>query len=154
MLGIIITCCTARRTATISICFGLSDSTGLAADVGTLQRMPKVIGSDSLIRELAYTARKLFADEALSAGLVSRIFVDKETLMKGALDVANLIAKKSPVAVQGTKNQLNYARDHSVEDGLKNIILWNAAHLQSEDLRIAAMSSIDRSAPPPVFAKL
>lgn len=128
--------------------------TGLAADVGTLQRLPKVIGSESLVRELAYTARKMFADEAAQAGLVSRVLQDKETLLKAALDVAASIAAKSPVAVQGTKHNLNYARDHSVAEGLDYMTTWNAAMLQSEDLRIAAMASMNRKGPAPVFSKL
>lgn len=127
---------------------------GLAADVGTLQRLPKVIGSDSLVRELAYTARKMFADEALQAGLVSRIFPDKKAVLEGALETAVTIASKSPVAVQGTKNQLNYARDHSIQEGLDNMVNWNAAMLQSEDLRIAAMASMNRDAGPPTYSKL
>lgn len=127
---------------------------GLAADVGTLQRMPKVVGNESLVRELAYTARKMFADEALRLGLVSRIFRDKEAMIANALEMASLIASKSPVAVQGTKEQLNFARGHSVDEGLENMKLWNAAHLQSEDVRIAAMAQMDRSAPPPTFSKL
>lgn len=57
-------------------------------------------------------------------------------------------------AVQGTKEQLNFARGHSVDEGLENMKLWNAAHLQSEDVRIAAMAQMDRSAPPPTFSKL
>ena len=127
---------------------------GLAADVGTLQRLPKVIGSDSLVRELAYTARKMFADEAAQAGLVSRVFPDKETLLKAALETASLIAGKSPVAIQGTKHNLNYSRDHSIEEGLSYMTTWNAAMLQSEDLRIAAMASMDRKGPAPVYSKL
>ena len=127
---------------------------GLAADVGTLQRLPKVIGSDSLVRELAYTARKMFADEAAQAGLVSRVFPDKETLLKAALETASLIAGKSPVAIQGTKHNLNYSRDHSIEEGLSYMSTWNAAMLQSEDLRIAAMASMDRKGPAPVYSKL
>ncbi|KAI9552512.1 hypothetical protein GHT06_022878 [Daphnia sinensis] len=127
---------------------------GLAADVGTLQRLPKVIGSDSLVRELAYTARKMFADEAAQAGLVSRVLSDKQMMLKAALETASAIAHKSPVAVQGTKHNLNYARDHSIEEGLNYMVVWNATMLQSEDLRIAAMASMDRKGPPPAFSKL
>lgn len=96
----------------------------------------------------------MFADEAAQAGLVSRVLQDKETTLKTALDVAAAIAGKSPVAVQGTKHNLNYARDHSVAEALDYIATWNAAMLQSEDLRIAAMASMDRKGPAPVFAKL
>lgn len=127
---------------------------GLAADLGTLQRMPKIIGNDSLVRELAYTARKMYADEALRVGMIGRIFRDKEAMVQSALEMATVIASKSPVAVQGSKEQLNYARDHTVDEGLRNMVLWNAAHLQSEDVRVAAMAQMDRSAPPPTFSKL
>ena len=52
---------------------------GLTADLGTLQRFPKIIGNDSLARELAFTARKMYASEAKDAGFVRysylRIFI-------------------------------------------------------------------------------
>lgn len=70
---------------------------GLAADLGTLQRMPKIIGNDSLVRELAYTARKMYADEALRVGMIGRIFRDKEAMVQSALEMATVIASKSPV---------------------------------------------------------
>ena len=95
---------------------------GLAADVGTLQRLPKIVGNDSLVRELVYTARRLQSDEALRFGLVSRIFSDKEAMIAGALEMAELIASKSPVAVAGSKVNLVYSRDHSVAEGLKFIV--------------------------------
>jgi len=127
---------------------------GLAADLGTLQRLPKIVGSDSLVRELALTARKMFADEAARVGLVSRVLPDKESLLAAALETASLIASKSPVAIQGTKHHLNYARDHSVQESLHYMATWNAAMLQSNDMVVASMASMDRSAPPPTFAKL
>lgn len=127
---------------------------GMAADVGTLQRLPKVMGSESLVRELAFTARQMFADEAHRCGLVSRVLPDKEALMAAALEVAGMIAARSPVAVQGTKHQLVYARDHSVKEALDYISTWNAAMLQSEDVQKAAMASMNRKGPPAVFSKL
>ena len=51
---------------------------GMAADVGTLQRLPKIIGSDSLLRELAYTGRQLNAEDALKIGLVSKVLNDRD----------------------------------------------------------------------------
>ena len=127
---------------------------GMAADVGTLQRLPKVVGSESLVRELALTARQMFADEAHRCGLVSRVLPDRESLLAAALDVAGMIAARSPVAVQGTKHQLIYARDHSVKEALEYIATWNAAMLQSEDVMKAAMASMSRKGPPAVFSKL
>uniref|UniRef100_A0A668TMR7 Delta(3,5)-Delta(2,4)-dienoyl-CoA isomerase, mitochondrial n=1 Tax=Oreochromis aureus TaxID=47969 RepID=A0A668TMR7_OREAU len=120
---------------------------GLAADVGTLQRLPKVIGSQSLVNELALTARKMYADEAKSSGLVSRVFADKEAMMAGALEIAGEIAGRSPVAVQGTKINLIYARNHSVADGLDYIATWNMSMLQTEDLMKSAQAALEKKSP-------
>lgn len=117
---------------------------GLAADVGTLQRLPRVIGSRSLVNELALTARKMYADEAKSCGLVSRVFPDKETMMAGALEMAQEIASKSPVAVQGTKVNLIYSRDHSVPDSLNYMNTWNMSMLQTQDLMKSAQAAMEK----------
>merc|ERR1711915_838604 len=90
---------------------------GLAADVGTLQRLPKVIGSQSLASELCLTARKLPSSEALSCGLVSSLHPDRDSL----LSAAQGMAAKSPVAVQGTKVNLVYSRDHTTAEGLLHV---------------------------------
>ncbi|KAM4566341.1 delta(3,5)-Delta(2,4)-dienoyl-CoA isomerase, mitochondrial isoform 2-T4 [Odontesthes bonariensis] len=128
---------------------------GLAADVGTLQRLPKVIGSRSLVNELALTARKLFADEAKSSGLVSRVFADKEAMMAGALEMAGEMAGRSPVAVQGTKINLIYARDHSVAEGLDYMATWNMSMLQTQDVMKSAQASMEKKSPKTVtFSKL
>uniref|UniRef100_A0A672GNK8 Delta(3,5)-Delta(2,4)-dienoyl-CoA isomerase, mitochondrial n=1 Tax=Salarias fasciatus TaxID=181472 RepID=A0A672GNK8_SALFA len=128
---------------------------GLAADVGTLQRLPKVIGSRSLVNELALTARKMYADEAKSSGLVSRVFQHKAALMAGALEMAEEIAGRSPVAVQGTKINLLYSRDHSVEEGLQFMAAWNMSMLQTADLMKSAQASMEKKSPRTVaFAKL
>ncbi|XP_036690228.1 delta(3,5)-Delta(2,4)-dienoyl-CoA isomerase, mitochondrial [Balaenoptera musculus] len=107
---------------------------GLAADVGTLQRLPRVIGNQSLVNELAFTARKMMADEALESGLVSRVFPDKEVMLDAAFALAAEISSKSPVAVQSTKINLLYSRDHSVTDSLNFMKSWNMSMLQTEDV--------------------
>uniref|UniRef100_A0A2I3RN56 Delta(3,5)-Delta(2,4)-dienoyl-CoA isomerase, mitochondrial n=1 Tax=Pan troglodytes TaxID=9598 RepID=A0A2I3RN56_PANTR len=107
---------------------------GLAADVGTLQRLPRVIGNQSLVNELAFTARKMMADEALGSGLVSRVFPDKEVMLDAALALAAEISSKSPVAVQSTKVNLLYSRDHSVAESLNYVASWNMSMLQTQDL--------------------
>ena len=61
---------------------------GLAADLGTLQRFPKIIGNDSTARELALTARKFDASEAKDIGFVSKVYENKETTLAAALSVA------------------------------------------------------------------
>ncbi|XP_011370566.1 delta(3,5)-Delta(2,4)-dienoyl-CoA isomerase, mitochondrial [Pteropus vampyrus] len=107
---------------------------GLAPDTGTLQRLPRVIGNQSLVNELVFTARKMMADEALGSGLVSRVFPDKEVMLDTALALAAEISTKSPVAVQSTKVNLLYSRDHSVADGLNYMASWNMSMLQTQDI--------------------
>uniref|UniRef100_A0A8C7IZW9 Delta(3,5)-Delta(2,4)-dienoyl-CoA isomerase, mitochondrial n=1 Tax=Oncorhynchus kisutch TaxID=8019 RepID=A0A8C7IZW9_ONCKI len=128
---------------------------GLAADVGTLQRLPKVIGSRSLVNELALTARKMYADEAKESGLVSRVFPDKVAMLAGALEMAGEIAGRSPVAVQGTKVNLIYSRDHSVAEGLNYMATWNMSMLQTEDVMKSAAASMEKKSPKTItFSKL
>uniref|UniRef100_A0A8B9P8T8 Delta(3,5)-Delta(2,4)-dienoyl-CoA isomerase, mitochondrial n=1 Tax=Apteryx owenii TaxID=8824 RepID=A0A8B9P8T8_APTOW len=128
---------------------------GLAADVGTLQRLPKIVGNQSLVNELAFTARKMMAPEAQSCGLVSRVFPDKATLLEGALDLAATVATKSPVAVQGTKVNLVYARDHPVPEALRYIATWNMSMLQTEDILKLVQAALEKKDPRDVaFAKL
>ncbi|XP_076749757.1 delta(3,5)-Delta(2,4)-dienoyl-CoA isomerase, mitochondrial [Xylocopa sonorina] len=126
---------------------------GMAADVGTLQRFPKIIGSDSLVRELVYTGRKFTAAEALQQGFVSRLLDNQESLMKTSMILAEEIASKSPVAVQGSKLSLIYSRDHSVQESLDHIAMHNQIMLQSEDFVNAAGAQITKG-DPPIFSKL
>lgn len=90
---------------------------GLAADVGTLTRLPHTQVPMSWIKDICLTARDFDAQEALTMGFVSGVFDSKKAALDRATELAKLIAEKSPVAVQGTKAVINYSRDHSVEDG-------------------------------------
>lgn len=117
---------------------------GLAADVGTLQRLPRVIGNQSLVNELAFTARKMMADEALDSGLVSRMFPDKEVMLDAAFTLAAEISTKSPVAVQGTKINLLYSRDHSVAEGLNYMTSWNMSMLQTQDIVKSVQAAMEK----------
>jgi len=119
---------------------------GMAADVGTLQRLPRIIG-DGIMRELAYTGRTVEADEALRIGLVNRVYDDHEALLEGVFAIAAEIAGKSPIAVAGTKEMLSYMRDHRIDDGLEYIATWNAAMLQSADLRVAMAAHMSKQKP-------
>ena len=119
---------------------------GMVADVGTLQRLPKLIG-DGMARELAYTARRIDAAEAREIGLVNRVFDTREALGEGVREIAATIAAKSPLSIRGTKEMMNYARDHTVADGLNYTATWNAAMLMSDDLQKAMMASMSKQAP-------
>ncbi|MBK7314805.1 enoyl-CoA hydratase-related protein [Candidatus Aalborgicola defluviihabitans] len=106
---------------------------GMVADVGTLQRLPKLIPL-AVVKELAYTGRRLPADRALQYGLVNAIFDTPEAMVEAALQCAAEIAAKPPVAIWGTKQAIHYARDHSVDDALKQMgwlqgAIWSNRHV-------------------------
>lgn len=119
---------------------------GMAADVGTLQRLPHIIG-DGMMRELAYTGRMLEAAEAQHIGLVNRCYPDQTALMTGVFEIARSIAQKSPLAIEGSKEMIRYMRDHTVADGLNYIATWNAAMLQSDDLKVAMAAGMRKQPP-------
>lgn len=125
---------------------------GLAADVGTLQRFPKVVGNNSWTREIVLTARYFGAEEALENGYISHIYETKEELFEEAMKIAKVIAAKSPIALVGYKNWLNFSRDHTINDGLKHVRTINSALLQSEDNMKAAMAMLTKEIPH--FSKL
>jgi enoyl-CoA hydratase len=118
---------------------------GMVADVGTLQRLPLLM-PDGLMRELAYTGRRLPADEAKACGLVNAVFADHAALVTGVLDIARVIAAKSPLAIAGTKEILNYGRDHTVADGLNYIATWNAGMLVTNDMTEAFAATAQKRA--------
>jgi enoyl-CoA hydratase len=119
---------------------------GMAADVGTLQRLPRIIG-DGVMRELAYTGRTVEAEEAQRIGLVNRTFADLPQLLDGVFAIARDIAAKSPIAIAGTKEMLGYMRDHRIDDGLEHVAIWNAAMLQSADLKLAMVAQMSKQKP-------
>ena len=106
---------------------------GMAADVGTLQRLPKII-PDSKMREMAYTGRRMYAEEAKEAGLVSGTYESQEELLEAANKLASEIASKSPVAIYGLKAVMNYSRDHNLNDSLEYNALWSGAMLSQKDM--------------------
>ncbi|CAG8446400.1 5662_t:CDS:10 [Ambispora gerdemannii] len=125
---------------------------GLAADVGTLQRLPKVIGNDSFVREVCLTGRNFSSEEALTFGLVNKILPTKEDAFAEGLKTAKIIASKSPVAVLGTKHLLNYSREHSTSEGLNYTAVWNSAMLNTKDIGEATKGFFEKKQPK--FSKL
>jgi Delta3,5-Delta2,4-dienoyl-CoA isomerase len=128
---------------------------GLAAAVGTLQRLPKIAGNSSLVNELCLTGREFSAEEALQMGMVSRV---TENVFIDALALCSIISCHSPVAVHGTKKALLYARDHSVADGLDQIGAFNSLALQGQDVQ-KGFTALTRKQKPtysniPAFSRL
>ena len=115
---------------------------GMTADVGTLQRMPKLV-PEGVVRELAYTGRNMSASEAKERGFVNDIYEDQDAMDDAVLEIAQEIASKSPMAIWGTKQTLNYGRDHSVADGLEYIATWNAAMFDPDDMAEAFMAQTE-----------
>ena len=107
---------------------------GMVADVGTLQRLPKLMPM-AVVKELAYTGRRLNADKALQHGLVNEIYADQASTLAAAMQAAQEIASKPPIAIWGSKQALHYARDHSTADALQQMGwlqsgIWSNAHVQ------------------------
>ena len=142
--GVDLICCADMRYATADCVLQVKEiDLGITADVGTLQRLPKLVG-DGLARELAYTGRQVSGTEAREIGLVNRVFDSFDTLVAGVKEIAGTIAAKSPLAVRGVKEMLLYARDHTVADGLNYVATWNAAMLMSADLREAMTAAAQK----------
>jgi enoyl-CoA hydratase len=106
---------------------------GIVADLGTLQRLPKLM-PEGLVRELAYTSRKMLAQEALETGFVNTVYADHSTMMAGVMAVAKQIASYSPLTVTGAKELLNYGRNHGVDEGLNYTATWQAGMFRNTDL--------------------
>ena len=119
---------------------------GLAADIGTLQRLPKIIPA-GIAREWALTGDSVDADRAHAVGLVNYVYVSQDEMMKNSFELADRLASKSPLAMWATKENLNYARDHTVEEGLNYISLWNAATLHQEDIMTSMTAKMAKQKP-------
>lgn len=123
------------RYATTDAFFCIQEiNIGMVADVGTLQRLPKLIPL-AVVKELAYTGRRLPAAKALAHGLVNEVFDTPEAMLSAALQCAREIASKPPVAIWGTKQAVTYALDHSVEDSLRQMgwlqgAIWSNRHVR------------------------
>ncbi|WP_297796178.1 crotonase/enoyl-CoA hydratase family protein [uncultured Marinobacter sp.] len=119
---------------------------GMTADVGTLQRLPKLM-PQGVVRELAYTGRKLTAGEAKSLGFVNEVYDSQDAMLEGVMAVARQIAANSPLAVTGCKEMLNYSRDHSVEDSLKYMATWQAGMFRPGDMMKTFQAKAQKQTP-------
>ncbi|ROZ72736.1 enoyl-CoA hydratase-related protein [Ramlibacter sp. WS9] len=126
-------CCIRYATADAFFCIQ-EINIGMVADVGTLQRLPKLIPL-GVVKELAYTGRRLPAQKALGYGLVNEVFDTQASMLAAAMTCAAEIAAKPPVAIWGSKQVIHYTRDHSVDDSLKQMgwiqgAIWSNAHVR------------------------
>ena len=121
----LITACDIRYAA-VGSTFSIRETRlALVADMGTLQRLPRIIDPGS-VAELAFTGRDFDAGEAASLGLISRILPDADATLEAAMETAELIAANSPLAVQGTKAVLRAGDGRTTDEALDYVALWNA----------------------------
>ena len=122
------------RYATADAFFCIQEvNIGMTADVGTLQRLPKII-PEGIAREMAFTGSRLPAERAREVGLINDVFEDHEALLEGVTEIATRIAGRSPLAIWGSKEMINYARDHTVADSLNYIATWQTGMFQPTDM--------------------
>eukprot|EP01126_Amoeba_proteus_P059116 TRINITY_DN769_c0_g1_i1.p1 TRINITY_DN769_c0_g1~~TRINITY_DN769_c0_g1_i1.p1 ORF type:complete len:125 (+),score=28.17 TRINITY_DN769_c0_g1_i1:1032-1406(+) len=118
----------------------------MVADLGTIPRITKIIGM-GYFKEMIYTGEPVNASRACHMGLVNEVHENKEELLKSARNLCKKITANSPLAVQGAKHVLRYAQDHSTQDTLDFIGLWNTSFLESEDLTESIMAFIQKRPP-------
>jgi enoyl-CoA hydratase len=142
----LITACDIRYAAADAVFSIRETRLAMVADVGTLQRLPRIIDPGSLA-ELAFTGRDFDAGEAASLGLVTRLLPDREATLAAAIETAEMIAANSPLAVEGTKAVLRAGDGRTVDQSLDYVALWNAAFLHSSDLGEAMAAFVERRPP-------
>lgn len=143
--GLDLVCAADLRICTAEAYFSIHEiNVGMTADLGTLQRLPRLMPA-ALVNKLAYTGCRLGAAEARAVGFVCDVCADIDAATSHAHDLATQISGKSPLAVAGTKVALRHARDHSVPEGLKQVALWNAGMFVSEDLQLGIAAQRNRT---------
>ncbi len=142
----LITACDIRYASSDAIFSVRETKVAIVADIGTLQRLPGVVGKGAA-RELVFTGRDVDAGEALAMGLVNHVSDDRDSLVTKAMDTASQIAANSPLAVQGSKQVMNFSEGRSVAEGLEYVAAWNSSYLFSNDL-IEAMAAFAEKRPP------
>lgn len=138
--GVDLICATDIRLASKDAFFCIQEiNIGMTADLGTLQRLPKLI-PEGIVHEMAYTGRRLPAARALAVGLVNEVFETQEAMLEAAMLMAAEIAQKPPVAIWGSKQAIHYARDHSTHDALQQMGWLQSGIWQSANLMEAFMA--------------
>ena len=116
---------------------------GMTADVGTFPRLVQQM-PEGLVRELAYTGRRMPAAEAKAVGLVNQVFSDQSAMLDSVMAIAAEIAEKAPLAVYGCKRMINYSKDHSTADTLDYIAIWNASMMNGQEMQEAMQARADK----------
>jgi enoyl-CoA hydratase len=142
----LVTACDLRYATSDAFLTIYEINVGMTADVGTFPRITNLI-PEGVARELAYTGRRMPADEAKSFGLVNNIFPDHDALLSGVMEMAAEIASKSPLAIYGCKRAITYARDNTTAAALDYIGIWNASMLIPQEMQEAMRAGAENRAP-------
>lgn len=119
---------------------------GMTADVGTLQRLPRLM-PQGLVKEMAYTGRNMPSAEALSCGFVNQVFPDQQSMLDHVMKIARQIADNSPMAVTGCKEMLNYSRENTTSDSLNYMATWQSGMFQMPDIQEAMQAQKEKRHP-------
>jgi enoyl-CoA hydratase len=150
--GVDLVCAADLRYASADAWFCVQETNvAITADLGTLQRLGRQV-PEGVARELVLTGRRMPAQRAYEVGLVQAVLPDHDAVVAHALATAAEIAEKSPLAVWGAKASMNYARDHSVADGLDQVATWQAGMMQTRDVEEAIAARLAQR--PPVYDDL
>ena len=132
--GVDLICSADIRLATNDAFFSIRETKiGMVADVGTFPRIVKLL-PEGIVKELAFTGRNFSAQEAKEYGFVNKLYENHDSLIEGALEIAYEIASNSPAAVYGCKRVIDFSRDHTIDEGLEWINMWNASMLSQSEL--------------------
>ena len=132
--GVDLICSSDIRLATNDAFFSIRETKiGMVADVGTFPRIVKLL-PEGIVKELAFTGRNFSAQEAKEYGFLNKLYESHDSLIEGALEIANEIASNSPAAVYGCKRVIDFSRDHTIDEGLEWINMWNASMLSQSEL--------------------
>ena len=139
----LITACDMRYGTEDSFITIYEINVGMTADVGTFPRILNHM-PEGVVRELAYTGRKMGADECKARGLYNEVYKDQATMLEAVMATAKEIASKSPLAVYGCKHAITYGRDHNTEDALDYIGVWNMSMLIPSEMQEAIIASQEK----------
>ena len=144
--GVDLLACTDLRYVSQDAFFCIQEvNIGMMADLGTLQRLPKLM-PDAILKELAYTGARLGADRALACGFVNAVLPTAQDALQAALATAKTIASKPPTVIYGSKIAINYAREHTIHESIEQLKLLQSALWQTADLQEAQQAALGKRA--------
>ncbi len=142
----LITACDIRLAASDGVFSVRETKIALTADLGTLQRLPRLIAAGHAA-ELIYTGKDITAERAREIGLVNDVFADGAAAIEAAQSMAGEIAANSPLSVQGSKAVMRAGEGRTVQEALDYVAVWNSAFLQSDDLTEAVTAFLEKRPP-------